>query len=210
VPVEVVYVFDGGDAPPAGLDAQTVATSPPLTIYHAWNMALAAVTTPLVMNLNLDDRLAPDAVKKLAAHMAAQKAMLAGGDWRITYSQDETDAVTPCVAARDVPFAMDCPPAVRANHRLGSGTGESLTFGPAVLWQMAVHATVPRYPWRLDDGSPVQSVGDGLFWSILGRLGVPMARLPMVIGNYHFHPQSQAEYRVREDLAAMLPRVKKI
>ncbi len=210
MPVETVYVFDGGDAPPARLDAQTVTTSAPLTIYHAWNMALAAVKTPLVMNLNLDDRLAPDAVEKLAAHMAAQKAMLAGGDWRICYSQAETDAVSPCVPAHDLAFAMDCPPAVRTGHRLGSGTSESLTFGPGVLWQMAIHATVPRYPWRLDDGSPVQSVGDGLFWSILGRLGVPMARLPMVIGNYHFHPQSQAEYRVREDLAAMLPRVKKI
>ena len=55
-----------------------------------------------------------------------------------------------------------------------------------------------------------RSVGDGLFWSILGRLGMKMTRLPMVIGNYHFHPQSQAQYRVREDLLGMLPRVKKI
>ena len=210
VPVEVVYVFDGGDAPPANLDAQTVTTSAALTIYHAWNMALAAVTTPLVMNLNLDDRLAPDAVERLVARLNADKAMLTGGDWRICYSQEETDAVTPCIPARDLPFAMDCPPAVRPNHRLGSGTGESLTFGSAVLWRMAVHATVPRYPWRLDDDTVVKSVGDGLFWSILGRLGMKMTRLPWVIGNYHFHPGDQAEYRVREDLLAMLPRVKKI
>ena len=210
VPVQAVYVFDGGDVPPADLDARTIATSAPLGLYHAWNMALAAVTTPLVMNLNLDDRLAPDAIEKLAAHLNRENAMLAGGDWRITYSQVETDAVTPCVPAHDLPFAMDCPPAVRPNHRLGSGTGESLTFGPAVLWRMAVHATVPRYPWRLEDDTPVRSVGDGLFWSILGRLGMKMARLPMVIGNYHFHPDEQAQYRAQEDLLALLPRVKKI
>ena len=210
VPVEVVYVFDGGDAPPTDLEAQTVATSAPLTIYHAWNMGIAAVATPLVMNLNLDDRLAPDAVEKLVAQLKADQAMLVGGDWKICYSQEETEAVAPCIPVRDMPFAMDCPPAVRTGHRLGSGTGESLTFGSAVLWQMAVHATVPRYPWRLDDGSMIRSVGDGLFWSILGRLGMKMTRLPMVIGNYHFHPQSQAQYRVREDLLGMLPRVKKI
>ena len=210
VPVEVVYVFDGGDASPAGLDAQTLTASRPLTIYQAWNLALAAVQTPLVMNLNLDDRLAPDAVEKLAAHLKAEGAMLAGGDWRICHSQDETEAVTPCVAAHELGFAMDCPPVLSPNHRLGSGTGESLTFGPAVLWQMAVHATVPRYPWRLDDDTPIRSVADGLFWAILGRLGMKMARLPMVIGNYHFHPNEQAQYRVQEDLGAMLPRVKKI
>lgn len=210
LPVKAVYVFDGGDAAPAGLEADTVTTSAPLALYHAWNMALAAVTTPLVMNLNLDDRLAPDAVEKLAAHLTAENAMLAGGDWRICASQDETDAVTPCLPAREVAFAMDCPPAIRPNHRLGSGTGESLTFGPAVLWQMAAHATVPRYPWRLDDGTPIRSVGDGLFWSILGRLGMKMTRLPMVIGNYHFHPHEQAQYRAQEDLLAVLPRVKKI
>jgi len=42
-PVEVVYVFDGGDIPPDGLDAETITASSLLTIYQAWNLALAAV-----------------------------------------------------------------------------------------------------------------------------------------------------------------------
>jgi len=67
MPVEVIYVFDGGDAPLPGLEAHNITSSSPLTIYQAWNLALAAVKTPLVMNPNLDDRLAPDAVEKLAA-----------------------------------------------------------------------------------------------------------------------------------------------
>jgi hypothetical protein len=65
VPVTVLYVFDGGDGAPEGLEAETVTASESLTIYQAWNLALAAVKTPLVMNLNLDDRLAPDAVENL-------------------------------------------------------------------------------------------------------------------------------------------------
>jgi hypothetical protein len=32
----------------------------------------------------------------------------------------------------------------------------------------------------------------------------------MVIGNYHFHPQDQAEYRVQESLAEMLPNIMKV
>jgi hypothetical protein len=208
--VHPLYVFDGGDTPPVGLDAQTIAASGDLTIYQAWNLALAAVRTPLVMNLNLDDRLAPDGIEKLAAHLEGSGAVLAGGDWRICYSQDETDAVTPCRPAQDIAFALDCPPTVRTGHRLGSGTGERLTFGPATLWRMAAHATVPRYPWRLQDGTLIRSVADGAFWSILARVGAPLTRLPWIIGHYHFHPHEQAEYRVREDLTAMLPNIMKI
>ena len=210
VPVEVIYVFDGGDAAPPGLEAHNITSSSPLTIYQAWNLALAAVKTPLVMNLNLDDRLAPDAVEKLAAHLEASGAALAGGDWRICYSQADTDAVTPCLPAGAVPFSLACPPAVESPRRLGSGTGERLTFGPATLWRMRVHNQVPRYPWRLADGTLIKSVADGAFWSILSHLGLKLSRLPMVIGNYHFHPGTQAEYRVKESLADMMPRIMKV
>lgn len=209
-PVEVVYVFDGGDIPPDGLDAETITASSPLTIYQAWNLALAAVKTPLVMNLNLDDRLAPDGVEVLAAHLKGQDATLAGGDWRICYSQAETDAVAPCHAAADIPFSLACPPAIETPRRLGSGTGERFTYGPATLWRVNAHVKIARYPWRLRDGTLIRSVADGAFWSILSHTGAKMARLPMVIGNYHFHPEDQAEYRVKESLAEMLPNIMKV
>lgn len=209
-PVEVVYVFDGGDAAPGGLEAQTITASNPLTIYQAWNLALAAVKTPLVMNLNLDDRLAPDAVERLTGHLRTNAAVLAGGDWRICYSQEETDKVVPCHAAQDIPFSLACPPAVEAPRRLGSGTGERLSFGPATLWRVNAHIHIPRYPWRLKDGTLIRSVGDGAFWYILSNTGAKTARLPMVIGNYHFHPDDQAEYRVSENLTDMLPNILKV
>ena len=208
--VEAVYVFDAGDTPPEGLDAQTITASNPLTIYQAWNLALAAVKTPLVMNLNLDDRLASDAVEKLAAHLKSEDAILAGGDWRICYSQEETDAVTTCQPAAEIPFSLACPPAIESPRRLGSGTGERLTFGPATLWRVAAHVKIARYPWRLTDGTLIRSVADGAFWSILSHIGARLSRLPMVIGNYHFHPHEQAEYRVRESLGDMLPNIMKV
>jgi len=37
-----------------------------------------------------------------------------------------------------------------------------------------------------------------------------MSRLPMVIGNYHFHPHEQAEYRVQEKLGEMMPNIMKV
>jgi len=208
--VEVIYVFDNGDAPPEGLEAQTITASNPLTIYQAWNLALAGVKTPLVMNLNLDDRLAPDAVEKLSDHLKADDATLAGGDWRICYSQEDTDAVGPCQAAAEIVFSLACPPAIESPRRLGSGTGERLTFGPATLWRMSTHVKIARYPWRLRDGTLIRSVADGAFWSILAHTGARLSRLPLVIGNYHFHPQDQAEYRVQENLATMLPNILKV
>lgn len=209
-PVHAIYVFDGGDTPPDGLDAETIISSQDLTIYQAWNLALARVTTPLVMNLNLDDRLAPDAAEQLARHITQEDAVLAGGDWRICYSQDETDAVRPCHPAAELGFSRTCPPGIEPDRRLGSGTGERLTFGPAVMWKMAAHIQVPRYPWRLNDGTLIRTVADGAFWSILGHLGAKLSRLPLVVGNYHFHPQEQAEYRHPEDLAQILPNILKI
>ena len=138
--------------------------------------------------------------------------MLAGGDWRICYSQDETDAVVPCHPAADVAFSPECPPAMmrfpspRQQHR-----SERLTYGPATLQRTNAHVKVPRYPWRLNDGRPlIRSVADGAFWSILSHLGGTLARLPQIVGNYHFHPQDQAEYRVQESLAGMLPNIMKV
>lgn len=210
IAVHPLYVFDGGDPPPGWLDGETIVSSQDLTIYQAWNLALARVATPLVMNLNLDDRLAPDAAEKLAHQLDQGDALLAGGDWKICYSQDETDAVVPCHPVQELVFSGTCPPQALPNRRLGSGTGERLTFGPATMWKMAAHIKVPRYPWRLNDGSLVKSVADGAFWSILAHLGAPLARLPLVIGNYHFHPQEQAEYRHPEELGKILPNILKI
>ena len=49
-PPRVVYVFDADDPPPPELPGTAITVSDPLTIYQAWNIALGAVTTPLVMN----------------------------------------------------------------------------------------------------------------------------------------------------------------
>ena len=49
-----------------------------------------------------------------------------------------------------------------------------------------------------------------LLGAFLVYTGAKMARLPMVIGNYHFHPGEQAEYRVTESLAEMLPNIMKV
>jgi hypothetical protein len=204
VPVRPIYVFDGGDVPPSWLEAETITAKSPLTIYQAWNLALAAVRTPLVMNLNLDDRLAPDAVEKLTAGLEATQSVLIGGDWRICYSQSDTDHVARCYAAADTPFMPNWPPVQGSDTRLGSGTGERLTYGPATLWKFSVHGRIPRYPWRFRDGALIRTVGDTAFWTALSQLGGKLARLPMVIGNYHSHPEGQAEFRGEDELPRLL------
>jgi FkbM family methyltransferase len=201
VPVDCLYVFDGGDAPPAFLADRSIAVREPLTIFQAWNTALALVETPLAMNLNLDDRLAPNAVEILERAILKTGAILAGGDWNICYSQADTERIEPCYPAERLPFIPGWPPAPGTRTRLGTGTGESSSYGPATIWRMGAHIGRPRYPWRLTEGTLIQSAADAAWWALLTQNPrVKTVRIPLVIGNYHSHPQDQAEFRVANEL----------
>lgn len=204
VPVEPVYVFDGGDEPPDWLPGRKISVKESLTIYQAWNVALSLVETPLAMNLNLDDRLAPDAVALLENELRRTRAVAAGGDWNVCYSQSETDAVEPCYPASRLPYVGGWPPQPQTRTRLGSGTGERSTLGPASIWRMEAHIGLPRYPYRLRDGSLLHSNADLVWWQVLQRNpNFKVLAVPVVIGNYHSHPQSQAEFRFADERPLM-------
>ena len=195
-PVDAVYVFDNRDTPPDWLIGKSVSVTQGLTMYQAWNVALSLVETPLVMNLNLDDRLAPDAVGLLEVALLREKAAAVGGEWNVRYTQAETDAVEPSYPASALPFADQWPPAPGTRTRLGSGTGHRGTLGPAVMWRMDAHLSAPRYPYRMEEGTLLRGAGDVAWWGLLGNvLGQKLIRLPSVIGNYHSHPSDQAEFR---------------
>ena len=204
-PVDSIYVFDGGDEPPDWLQARSVSLREKLTIYQAWNVALSLVATPLAMNLNLDDRLAPDAVDFLENQIRRSGAIAAGGDWKVCYSQADTDAVVPCYPADRLPYVADWPPKAGTVTRLGSGTGHRGTLGPATIWRMDAHLAVPRYPWRFRDGSLLEGSGDLAWWRLL--MGVnpkfKVIQLPIVIGNYFSHPAEQAEFRIPDERALL-------
>ena len=76
VPVDRIYVFDGGDQPPEWIHGKVVATREKLTIYEAWNLALPLVRTPYLMTLNLDDRLNLDCVALYEAALDAGRISL--------------------------------------------------------------------------------------------------------------------------------------
>ncbi len=196
-PVDAIYVFDKGDTPPDWLVGKSVSVTQSLTMYQAWNVALSMVETPLVMNLNLDDRLAPDAVGLLEVALLREKgAALVGGDWNIRYTQADTDAVEPTYPAEDLPFASEWPPQSGTRTRLGSGTGNRGTYGPSVMWRMDAHLRAPRYPYRMEDGTLLRGAGDVAWWGLLAAgLKHKLVRVPRVIGNYHSHPGDQGEFR---------------
>jgi hypothetical protein len=205
VPVEPVYIFDGQDEPPASVPGHKVVAHENLSIYQAWNVGLAMVSTPFVMNLNLDDRLAPDAIELLENTLLRQDAALVGGEWKICYSQQETDAVVPVYPADQLPFTQAWPPPPGTRTRLGSGTGERGTLGPATLWRMDTHIGVPRYPWRFPDGTLVKVIGDMCWWTLVTQhLQKKAVRIADVIGNYHSHPGSQAEFRGPSNETALM------
>jgi hypothetical protein len=194
VPTERIYIFDHNDQPPSDLKGQVVVASTKLSIYEAWNLALSLVRTPYVMNLNLDDRLAPNTIEQLQTAIA-QGADLVGGDWKICFSQTETDAVSPCCPADVLPFVSTWPPSPQHPTRLGSGTGERGTLGPACMWAMSLHLEFPRYPWQFGDGTLIKSIADLVWWMLLEQNGKQLVRLPQIIGNYYSHPGEQAEFR---------------
>jgi hypothetical protein len=194
IPVERIYVFDAGDTPPDWLNGKTVVSREPLTIYEAWNLALPQIHTPYVINLNLDDRLNPDAVA-LYERVLDGGADLVGGDWRICFSQEETDAVEPAAEASTLPFYPEWPPLSGRTVRLGSGTGERGTLGPACAWRMALHIEFPKYPWQFKDGSSIRVIGDSVWWRLLIANGKSLKRLPYIVGRYYSHPGDQAEFR---------------
>jgi hypothetical protein len=205
VPVEPIYIFDGGDPPPQSLPGRKIVAHEGLTIYQAWNLGLAIVGTPFVMNLNLDDRLAPNAVELLEMILLRENAALVGGEWKICYSQEDTDAVEPAFPADRLPFFNAWPPPKGTPTRLGSGTGERGTLGPATLWRLDTHIGAPRYPWRFPDGSLIKVIADSCWWTLITRhLKKKVVRIGDVIGNYHSHPGEQAEFRGPPEEAAVM------
>ena len=197
IPINIVYVFDGGDIPPSWLEGSVVSVREQLTIYQAWNIALSMIRTPLAMNLNLDDRLAGDAVELMQNALLQTGATIVGGDWNICYSQVDTDNVKNCHDATQIPLVLNSwPPAPSTVTRLGSGTGDNGTLGPATMWRMDAHFGAPRYPWRFADGSLIYSVADVAWWRLLTQNKKKVFRIPSVIGNYYSHPAEQAEFRM--------------
>jgi hypothetical protein len=200
VPYEVVYVFDEGDTAPDWLAGSKVSASDALTIYQAWNVALSLVRTPFVMNLNLDDRLAPNAIELLQNVLEDDpEVVLAAGDWRICFNAEDTDAVRFAYDIEEEPCPPDWPPVPGNRVRFGSGDGKRAAYGPATLWRMAAHVGYPRYPYRFGDGSLIRVIGDAIWWKLLENSGRNLVRLPLIIGHYRSDPASQAEFRTPAD-----------
>ena len=77
---------------------------------------------------------------------------------------------------------------------------DSLNLPNATLSKLVksleAHLGVPRYPWRLRDGSLLHASADLAWWQILQHNpNYKVLALPIVIGNYHSHPSEQAEFR---------------
>ncbi len=201
--VRIIYIFDNGDTPPDWLDADCYVFSDPLSIYEAWSAAVAFNTSAYVMNLNLDDRLATNAVELLVGAVCASSACLVGGEWLVCFDEEHLDQAFKAPILQATVFEPEWPPSPRPNlhQRLGSGSGERGTFGPATLW----HAdTVGKYyPSYFGDDSAIKSMGDALFWSLFARNNLRTIRLPVLIGKYYSSPSDQAEFRPNDDMALM-------
>lgn len=100
----------------------------------------------------------------LVGTACASSAVLVGGEWLVCFDNShlEEPFKAPILTASE--YEPDWPPKPRDRLRLGSGTGERGTFGPAKLWNSK--AIGNYYPSDFADGSIIKSIGDALFWNM--------------------------------------------
>jgi hypothetical protein len=203
IAVSRVYVFEDNDQPPDWLTGECVVLSRSCTIYEAWNLALSLVRTPYVMNLNLDDRLNADAVERMQQALAdAADKKIVCGDWLVNFTQEGTDEVGSCAASASIPSVRTWPPEKSGTVcKLPAASRAGGTLGPATMWRSELIVDFPRYPYRTTTGTMLPVEGDRAFWTAvtLGYGKDSVLRLPIVIGNYHSHPNEQAEFRGKSD-----------
>lgn len=204
IPVEPCYIFDNGDTAPEWLEAPWHSFSEALTIYEAWAAGVALAHTRYVMNLNMDDRLSIDAVALMLNGMLQQNTSLIGGEWQIEFDHNFQTQRFPAADVDTTSFAPGWPPVPFPDGkklRLGSGTGQRGTLGPATLWDL--EKTGRWYPTYFGNRDPIQSIGDMLFWQHLQQEQHRIARLSTVVGRYYSSPDSQAEFRPHNDFETL-------
>ncbi len=195
--VEPCYIFDNGDQAPDWLDAPWHSFSEPLTIYEAWSAGVALSRTRFVAQLNMDDRLASNAIEAMLAMLLKNEVSFVSGDWRICFDQAHMDEKFEIEDVNNTQFKPDWPPKQVENLRLGSGTKERGTYGPCNLWDTNVIGRF--YPSHFHNGEPILSAGDALFWHLLERSNIKMLRLAAIIGRYYSDPETQGEFRPHRD-----------
>ncbi|AUQ75732.1 hypothetical protein [Phaeobacter piscinae] len=197
IPVEPCYIFDNGDVAPDWLEAPWHSFDAPLTIYEAWSAATALAQTNYIMNLNMDDRLATNAVQTMVATAAATKSALVGGEWLVSFDESHLEQDFVVEDLWKTNFIADWPPKAQADLRLGSGTGERGTYGPATLWNLK--QVGQWYPSYFGNQMPIKSIGDSIFWQMLANKKCKITRIPMIVGRYYSDEDSQAEFRPHQD-----------
>ncbi|CUI01045.1 hypothetical protein [Leisingera aquaemixtae] len=197
IPVEPCYIFDNGDQAPDWLEAPWHSFSKPLTIYEAWAAGVALAGTRYAMNLNMDDRLATNAVQELSKKAVETRSALVGGDWLICFDKDHLTQEFPVTGYDGTCFVPAWPPRPCEGLRLGSGSGERGTYGAATMWDLEIIGK--WYPTYFGNGEPILSIGDAIFWNLLQGKGLKMTRLRKVIGRYYSDPNAQAEFRPHKD-----------
>lgn len=202
--VEPIYVFEAGDHPSSAAKPYSIVDPGRLSIYQAWHMAMQHSNKKLLINLNLDDRLYPDAVARMSKYFDSDDVMLVGGEWVIANQIARPDQLGN-ILIRETYFDPAWPPKKcsftqsRASLRLGSGTGERGTYGPATMFRRSLLEEL-QYPLKFRNGDLIESIADSLWWSLIKRKYPSGAlRIPEVVGIYHSDPSSQAEFRVTNE-----------
>lgn len=200
--VTPLYIFENNDSPDPDVFPYSIVVDKALTIYQSWALACELANTKYVMNLNLDDRLYRNSISVLLSEFNKPNVAIVGGDWLVRFgSKPSSDASTrDSRSIRTTTFAPAWPP-VRSGQplRLGSGTGERGTLGPATVWKKSLLNQI-FYPNKFGNGQLIRSIGDSAWWRLISQMELgDRARVPLIVGEYLSNPGAQAEFRVTDE-----------
>lgn len=195
--VQPVYVLEKSDVPPNEFRDYCITFEERLSIYQAWVKGIEFANCDFVMNLNLDDRLRKNAVEVLRIPFHDKRVMCVGGDWHVRFDLSNSAGGKFIEPINNYYWEATWPPSATSNQklRLGSGTGERGTYGPATMWRKSLFDGV-QYPTRFGNGELIESIADAVFWHMVkSKDPDALFRIPMIIGDYLSSPNNQAEFR---------------
>ena len=195
--VQPIYVLEQSDVPPNEFRDYCITFEQRLSIYQAWVKGIEFANCEFVMNLNLDDRLRINAVEVLRIPFHNKRVMCVGGDWHVRFDLSNSAGGKFIEPINNYYWEATWPPSATSNQklRLGSGTGERGTYGPATMWRKSLFDGV-QYPTRFGNGELIESIADAVFWHMVkSKDPDALFRIPMIIGDYLSSPNTQAEFR---------------
>lgn len=179
---ERITVFSAGEKPTDGIPGSVITSDKPINTGQAYNLALAAMNTPYVLILPINDRLFDGALAQMQENLD-QGAPWIGGDWIVATTPEAQNRIERTMSNTAFDAVRSWPPAEGVRARLGNTTEHTNWVGPAFLYQNYLHGRFGRFPWRFGDMTLLPGYEAEVWCKTIAANNIDLTVLPKVLGN---------------------------